>query len=428
MATEGMDSKDRFDASDWLQPTASAQSLFWQPNFVANSELLQHLPFLFWAIETIRPQDAAVIGVGEGVGHFGICQAFDELTLPGCCRGFGFWGATDSREQFGPVPENLITYNAAHYDDISALMACRDVVEAVETIPEHSLDLLLIDLESSPAFASPLPPLWLARLKKRGLLILHGSNRLESQKTPREFWGQLVGNAPSIRFNDGQGLTLALIGDHPPSDLLQMIGHSSGDIPPPEVHRVFHRLGKGLMFQASTAQARKESALTAKTLATTRRQVLQTMGALEELREAYDLRSRSLAETQALLFDHTIDKASAQQERTHRFRETAELTRMLEEQAASSKREITGLKSELSSSVREIEALKHEVTLLKREVVSLERVQATTESELTTREKALVATQAQLARCNARCEALLSSTSWKLTAPIRKIKNPFHRS
>jgi len=92
MATEGMDSKDRFDASDWLQPTASAQSLFWQPNFVANSELLQHLPFLFWAIETIRPQDAAVIGVGEGVGHFGICQAFDELTLPGCCRGFGFWG------------------------------------------------------------------------------------------------------------------------------------------------------------------------------------------------------------------------------------------------------------------------------------------------------------------------------------------------
>ena len=50
-------------------------SLFWRARYLAPSEAIVAVPFLFWLTETLRPQVVVTLGVDDAVPHFAVCQA-----------------------------------------------------------------------------------------------------------------------------------------------------------------------------------------------------------------------------------------------------------------------------------------------------------------------------------------------------------------
>jgi len=66
---------------------ASARALFWRPRFLRSSPDLCHLPFLFWLIDLSRPRVFASLGLGDGVAYFAACQAMDRLGRDSLCHG-----------------------------------------------------------------------------------------------------------------------------------------------------------------------------------------------------------------------------------------------------------------------------------------------------------------------------------------------------
>lgn len=66
---------------------ASARALFWRPRFLRPSPDLCHLPFLFWLTDLARPRVFASLGLGDGVAYFATCQAIDRLGRESLCHG-----------------------------------------------------------------------------------------------------------------------------------------------------------------------------------------------------------------------------------------------------------------------------------------------------------------------------------------------------
>lgn len=48
-----------------------------RPRFMKESDLLLHLPFLFWLVNAVRPARSAVLGLGNGVAFLALCQAIE---------------------------------------------------------------------------------------------------------------------------------------------------------------------------------------------------------------------------------------------------------------------------------------------------------------------------------------------------------------
>ena len=254
-------------ASDIVTP-ASARALFWRPRYLRASPGLVHLPFLFWLIDLARPRIMAEIGTGDGVSYFAACQAMDRLghgAGPGiACHGTGDWPD-------GAVPDDLAEHNAANYADVSRLSG-GGARALVARLPEGQVDLL--SLHGVPDTDEALPADWARKLSPRGVVLFHGVADWPGDGPERRALEKLAMHHPTISFEAGSGLVAVLTGADQPDRLTRLARLDMGVPGAGEVHHVFRRLGAAIHHEwaagdgaarADAAQARAAAAETALT-------------------------------------------------------------------------------------------------------------------------------------------------------------------
>lgn len=432
--------------SEFFAP-ATIEPLFWRPRFIAQSPMLTHAPFLFWLVNVVRPRAVSVLGVGDGVGHFVLCQALDKLNLPGRCEGHGFWAETPadgepSGDEPAAVPPELAAHEARFYDGLSFLHAHAASDQALQGIRPDSLDLLFVDLDR---IADPVPEYdeWLARLKPDGILVLHGVNGL-ARHPGQEALARWLEDCARVEFPAGRGVAAVTQGSQPPHRLRTLMEICERGIVPADIDRIFRRLGQGLESLAGEAplQARLDSMH--QEIAAQKAVLRQTEKLLAQTREAHEQRNHKLAEFQSRVFDAeqgltearlladlsardtaiaearaeaelriaAIREAGEKQvaaERQVRFNETAILTRRLEEDRAAGDRqaaESAGLRKEMAQLQKNLAQLQKNNEKQAAENIRLREKNRKLENHV---------------------KELLNSTSWRITAPMRKVKTAFRR-
>src|ERR1700761_5647196 len=69
-------------AADALQ---ISPEIDWQPDLLAPSAWLEHVPFAFWIMKVLRPAQFVELGTMRGVSYAAFCQAVERLALPTRC-------------------------------------------------------------------------------------------------------------------------------------------------------------------------------------------------------------------------------------------------------------------------------------------------------------------------------------------------------
>lgn len=421
----------------------TVQTMFWKPRFIGDPASMLHVPLLFWLMDVVAPSRLAVLGVGDGSMFFALCQTLDKLNMAARCHGFGFWH-TDGQESAPDVPANLCSHLDLLYSDLADLRGKEDVDSALDAIRSSSLDLLLIDLEGLPQGCTPDITEWLRVLKPNALLILHGVADL-----PDGDLRDLIDQPGTVEFQVGAGLAVLPRGDNPPARLQALIGAAPDGTLAGEVDLFFRRLGEG--HQAVARQMQQAAHAEAELLA-----LRQENGDLHK--EVAEL-DRQCEESHS---EYQGEVARFDEERTSRFQETAALTEKLESLRKEKDKigvELAQVKRELSTQQQENESLGKDITKLRwksEEVRSqyqaeVEHVEAERENrfqetaaltsylEKLQKEKEEMASELENVRkVNENLQAenhqltthvadLLSSTSWQVTAPMRKIKETFQR-
>lgn len=290
------------------------------------------LPVLFWLVAELRPALTVQIGLGDGTGFLGLCQAIEKAETGGVLfvRPFGDEALTPQQaERHGVLYPQIARIGAADGDDLP------------EDLGNRPLQLLIL----RQPLGGDLRASWLSRLAEDAVILAHvpATPRGEEQLTALQ--DALPQKAARVSFRrDGESLELFLMGSGLPGRLLRLAGSSTEA----QVTRaLLQRLGDGMGHQA---------------LAHERQAMLIAATALQEKTEALlaDLRGEAAAARQseasevamaavlqAQVFDLTRAIEQATQERT-------ELSAMLDA------RTIT--REELASSFNESESITEEAS------------------------------------------------------------------
>ncbi len=422
----------------------STRTLFWRSRFLRESPFLIHVPFLFWLIETSRPGCVVKLGLGDGVGYFAACQALDRVEAETECVAIEPAGRAG-----GSGWDELRNYNEDNYAEFSTLLSC-DLRGAANRFPDGAVDLLIVDTEVDDALIDCLSHDWPRKLSDRAVVLFHGSATRFSEGSAAAFLSRITVSYPTASFEAGDGLTMVLYGQKRQDRLIRLAELRPGLRGYSEIHHVFRRLGKAHQFECSDreSEARRAELQARLQQAETEQARLQQENAALE---------RNLAEAKAPLPSAVPEAAEAQQLEQSR----AELA-AAEAARDELRRGQDGLREEIRRLTEQLDAARAELAAEREKCAAKDRALDTAQAAVARLTEARESREAELETLRAHCaghagelakltealervenerlgdaermkadlaevrahrDALLASTSWRMTAPIRRIVN-----
>src|SRR5262245_6769579 len=174
-------------------------SLWWQPDrLVFPAPWIGHIPFAFWLTEAAQPKIFVELGTHSGNSYCAFLQAVRTLNLPTACYAVDTWLGDEQSGRYGEdVFQELTAYNARY--GFSSL--CRmSFDESLSYFSDGSIDLLHIDgLHNYDAVARDFR-LWLPKMSRRGVIVLHDIMVRERDFGVYRLWEEIEAKYPSFSF------------------------------------------------------------------------------------------------------------------------------------------------------------------------------------------------------------------------------------
>jgi GT2 family glycosyltransferase len=191
--------------------------LAWDPvRIVQPGPWAGHVPFAFWLVKALRPATLVELGTHSGNSFFAFCQALDAL-CPGA-RAFAVdtWRGDEHAGHYGEeVFADVSRFNTAHFAQFSTLIRST-FDEARGYFPdggaEGGIDLLHIDgLHSYEAVRHDFDT-WASALSRRAVVLFHDINVRERGFGVWRLWEELARQYPAFAFAHSNGLGVLGVG------------------------------------------------------------------------------------------------------------------------------------------------------------------------------------------------------------------------
>jgi hypothetical protein len=369
----------RHDVSSTSQRGRSAHLtidpiVFMQPLHLTPSAWQEHIPFAFWLTATHRPATFVELGTHYGVSYFAFCQAVDTAELATRCYAVDHWKGDEHAGEYGPeVFRTVQDHNERLYSRFSTLMPM-PFDNGVEYFADGEIDLLHIDGFHSYEAVKHDFETWLPKLSSRAIVVLHDTNERRKDFGVFRFADELRAQYPVVQFAHGHGLTVVAVGAQQQPEMVEFFRSGSDDAALDALQRVFSRLGRACAAEFM-ARARKV-------------QVGDLSQERSRLSTAVDGIRGQLAE---------LERAKA----------------AVEEALEQRDGELTAVRANLAVAADSARRRTTELRVARR--------------ELAEKSRALAAASNLSARRKRELSKLRASTSWRLTAPLRKVSRGVRR-
>lgn len=231
---------DDFPSVDSITPVTQ-RSMFWKPLYLNQSDCLEHLPFLFWLVEAIRPRGILEVGNGDPVAYFALCQAVERLGLDTGCSLMCPEGGADGRT---PDFDQIDQHNDTHYAGFSVLMRGDVAGAGLSRLTNQSIDLILIHGADAFSQVNGAFDRWLQKLAPNAVILLAGSAGAAGQD---EFTERVKRDYHHFEFVHGHGLLVACRGAEPAALLERVFTASHSSSERQAFRQVFSRLGRSCL-------------------------------------------------------------------------------------------------------------------------------------------------------------------------------------
>ena len=446
----------------------------WQPRQIGPSGYIDHLLVLAWLVFTLQPRQSIGLGIGQGMAYFTLCQSACDAGYDARLFGIDLW-RPQSSPSAAAVPDELRHHNEQHYASVSRLI-CADPAGAADIFDSGDIDLLLVDQDLSPDLLDALHSQWFPLMSERGVIVLRGLAAAREDAATGMALEALTQSKPHFHLTANGGLLLLLVGGYPPEDLVLAAALSDEDAGRMALEQEFARISAPLRARvaeenenvrfesippsfvspdtilAGASEARNavgqpapeveaERASTIAALATRDTALAAQAQQLEEVRLAHETQTAALERSSAEVLTATRTAEAfhaALEQRNQQYKAAtaalAERVRELKEVRLAYDTQTAALKrssAKVMTLTRAAEALN---VALKQRSAQYEATIAALTAKAHAAQTALAAdlaqAKAELGLANAtsvqkdaEIMALRTSTSWKVTAPLRIAKN-----
>jgi O-antigen biosynthesis protein len=228
-----------------------------QPQRVAASGWLEHIPFGLWIVDALRPELMVELGTQSGVSYCTFCQGIDMLQLNCQAYAIDTWEGDPQSGLYGPeVLQDLRAYHDPRYGGFSSLIVGR-FDEAANRFADASIDLLHIDGYHSFEAVERDFETWLPRLSDRGVVLLHDVTVRDDGFGVWRLWSDVRSRGPSFLFTHGHGLGVVAPGSSPPEVLVSLANATDSEAA--ATREAFHQLGRRVSLQFEVTELEKRA-------------------------------------------------------------------------------------------------------------------------------------------------------------------------
>ncbi|SDC31669.1 class I SAM-dependent methyltransferase [Belnapia rosea] len=368
-----------------------------------------HLPFAHWLVHVARPRILVELGTHAGISYAAFCQAVEAERLGTRCYAVDTWRGDEHAGQYDEsVYEDLVRYHDSRFAAFSQMLRCT-FDEAVGKFADGSVDLLHIDgLHTYEAVRHDFES-WFPKLSDRAVVLFHDTNERKADFGVWRLWAELSARWPAFEFLHGHGLGVLCVGPNVPTSLRALCGLSAAEIA--TIRSRFARLGERW-------DAESRSITLARGLTFRDKLIADLDGAL---RTAHTERDSVAQQRDAVAqqLDSAVHQLAAAEQTA---RQAAEAHSAEAKRATETERQLAQLRAELTAAQQGHEAEKARL----RQQLGAELDRLRQQAEAGARSTSEMAAAVSEARARAdeavlQREALLSSTSWKATQPIRRL-------
>lgn len=403
------------------------QSVFWRPRYVVQSPLLETLPYLFWLMETIRPVKVVQIGLKDGLIFMALCQAAERLGVQGEVLGIGL-------ESENPTLETRQTrFLAQHQSAYSHFSRCLSASDALAHSEDLRADLLVLHAPIDAAETDELVQACLERLSRRGVILLCQTDvsqgdgaKLRARLISRGRGGIVGPSSP------GRGkLDVILDGESQPERLLSLCEETGEESLRMIARQFFGILGEGLSAVAEADALREAKALGLRAFEQAQDEIGQLQVALAESQERAAQNNEQLLQAHQDVAELTrrhngdVYRLEALQMKVEEARQSLAV-------APATLSLVTGpdkgMQDQLAREMAQVQALMAENKAMAEQLAKAQTDKTKLESELVKAREATRRAGDQAKLLKQRIDALIHSTSWRITRPMRSIKDFVTRS
>ena len=358
-----------------------------------------HVPFAHWIVAACRPRVLVELGTHNGVSYAAFCEALARFGGDSRAYAVDTWQGDEHAGHYGDeVYWNLRHFHDERFAGFSELLRCT-FEDALPYFADGSVDLLHIDgFHTYEAVRGDFEA-WRPKLSDRAVVLFHDTNMRERGFGVWRLWAELRESHPGFEFLHGHGLGVLAYGPCAP-EAVRALCALTGSREVATVRERFALLGERWVEASErrgniAAQQRAEAALA---------------GARQELVDARAERERLDGRLEAAERRAEAERDAARADLAAQDSEV----RRLGDALAAAEREARDLRDQLTDSGAEQERQRAELAGLGAERGRLSRELA---ASLAERERE----HAQLAELRRHHHAVVSSASWRATAPARQV-------
>jgi hypothetical protein len=184
--------------------------IFLEPQIIRESAWLEHIPFMFWITNALKPKLFVELGVHYGVSFFAFCQAVVRFGLTSKAIAIDNWIGDKQAGYFeNNVFEDFIK-NLNSYSSMASYIRA-DFDKALIEIKNESVDFAHIDgFHSYEAVKSDFENIF-PKLKSNAVLLFHDTHEKAEGYGVYRFWDEIKGKYYTREFSFGHGLGIAFL-------------------------------------------------------------------------------------------------------------------------------------------------------------------------------------------------------------------------
>lgn len=376
---------------------------FWTPDrLVPFEHWVGHIPFIFWLVKVAKPERFVELGTHRGNSYCAMCQAVAALQIAATGTAVDTWQGDVHMAREEGLFEEIQAYHNPRYSSFSTLLRAT-FDEARPYFADHSIDLLHIDGTHTYDAVRHDFQHWKSAMSDRGLVLFHDIEVRRSDFGVWRLWEELSAEFPSIAFRHSHGLGVIAVGAKQPAEVEALFKFAKQPEAEARIRSLFSSRGSALVNRLLLSQTREGFAQHVHA-AEQQAQLLQTQ--VDEARTRIVQLTEELE--QAKLLQAQVDEAQSQ---------LAQLTDEMERahnKLADAQAKNEQLDVELNLLASELQQARNDVTMQRRRTQSF---QQQLNDEV-------------LARKNVEhsYNTIVSSTSWRLTSPLRAILSRMPRA